>query len=84
MHRLLSLSDRELLAVTSTSPEAEAESFVADVRSCISYVLNRTRPDGQGWLENVFGGGDGAPLVYPRVAVAAAAAAAAAAAVEPD
>ncbi|CAN0302206.1 unnamed protein product, partial [Laminaria digitata] len=45
MLRLLSLPDRELLAVTSTSPEAEAESFVADVRSCISYVLDRTGPD---------------------------------------
>lgn len=71
MLRLYTLPDQELLSATSTSPEAEADTFVADIRSCISYVLSRTGPQGDGWLENVFGEGSGAPLVYPRVAAAA-------------
>ncbi|CAM9656568.1 unnamed protein product [Ectocarpus sp. 4 AP-2014] len=66
--RMLVLPDRELLAQTSTSPEAEDERFVADVRAQFSYMLAQSGADGQSWCENVFGAGGGRPLVFPRLA----------------
>ncbi|CAM9518169.1 unnamed protein product [Ascophyllum nodosum] len=63
---LLELPDRELLDASSTSPDVEDERFVADVRSQFSYILARVGPQGEGWLETVFGGGNGNPLVFPR------------------
>ncbi|CAN0524491.1 unnamed protein product [Ectocarpus sp. 12 AP-2014] len=66
--RMLVLTDRELLAQTSTSPEAEDERFVADVRAQFSYMLAQSGADGQSWYENVFGAGGGRPLVFPRLA----------------
>lgn len=64
--RMLALPDRELLARTSTSPEAEDERFVADIRAQLSFMVAQSGPDGRAWLENVFGGGRGTPLVFPR------------------
>ncbi|CAN0149888.1 unnamed protein product [Ectocarpus sp. 13 AM-2016] len=66
--QMLVLTDRELLAQTSTSPEAEDERFVADVRAQFSYMLAQSGADGQSWYENVFGAGRGRPLVFPRLA----------------
>lgn len=63
---MLALSDRELLAVSSTSPDVEDDRFVADVRRQFRYILAHAGADGDGWWQNVFGGGRGSPLVYPR------------------
>lgn len=66
---LLALPDRDLLAVSSTSPETEDPRFVPDVRAVYSFVLEHAGENGRGWLERVFGGGDGKPikaLVFPR------------------
>lgn len=68
IRRLLELPDQELLDLTSTSPDAEEERFVADIKSLYSYVLARAGIYGEKWRRNVFGMGRGKPLVYPRVA----------------
>lgn len=68
IRRLLELPDQELLGLTSTSPDAEEERFVADVKSVYSYMLARSGIYGEEWLNNVFGEGRGTPLVFPRVA----------------
>lgn len=63
---MLALPDRELLAVTSTSPDVEDERFTTDVRAQFAYVLDNMGADGRGWWDNVFGGGRGRALVFPR------------------
>eukprot|EP00903_Cladosiphon_okamuranus_P008080 g7792.t2 len=72
--QMLALPDRQLLTQTSTSPEAEDERFVEDIRAQFSYMVAQSGPDGRSWLRNVFGGGRGSQLVFPRAAAAAAAA----------
>lgn len=72
--QMLVLPDRELLAQTSTSPEAEEERFVEDIRAQFSFVLAHSGADGRAWFENVFGAGRGKPLVFRRGEAAAAAA----------
>lgn len=64
--RILDLPDQELLAITSTSPDAEDDRFVVDVRTQYSYILKHVREDGEGWWGSVFGGGSGTALVFPR------------------
>lgn len=73
---MLVLSDGDLLAKTSTSPEVEEERFVEDIRAQFSYMLAHSGADGGAWLENVFGAGRGRPLVFRRGEAEAAAAAA--------
>ncbi|CAM9488135.1 unnamed protein product, partial [Hapterophycus canaliculatus] len=52
---MLVLPDRELLAQTSTSPEAEDERFVEDIRAQFSFMLAKCGARGEDWLANVFG-----------------------------
>lgn len=63
---LLDLPDRELLAATSTSPEAEDERFIPDIREHFSFLLTNIGPDGTEWSNNVFGGDRGKPLIFSR------------------
>ena len=70
--QMLALPDRQLLAQTSTSPEAEDDRFVDDIRAQFSYMVAQSGPDGRAWLRNVFGGSRGGPLVFPRAGAGAA------------
>lgn len=68
MH-LLAFPDRDLLAVSSTSPEMEDSRFVQDVRAQFRFILRHAGVDGRGWWKSVFGdgnGGTGNPLVFRR------------------
>ncbi len=64
--QMLVLPDHDLLAQTSTSPEAEDERFVADIRAQFSFMVAKSGAEGRAWFENIFGGGRGNPLVFPR------------------
>lgn len=64
---LLLLPDRELLGLTSTSPDAEDPRFVRDVRAQLSFLLEKVGPRGMDWWYNVFGGGGGNILTFPRL-----------------
>ncbi|CAM9501600.1 unnamed protein product, partial [Scytosiphon promiscuus] len=68
LFNMLVLTDRDLLAQTSTSPEAEDERFVGDIRAQFSFMLAKCGARGQDWLPNVFGPRQGEPLVFPRAA----------------
>lgn len=68
MH-LLSLSDQDLLAVSSTSPDTEDSRFIDDARAQFRFILRHAGADGRQWAGSVFGGGEGKagkPLVFRR------------------